>query len=240
MIKVIVHITKAIVAVIASLLFASCNLGINGSGNVTTENRTVNGEFTSVSADGGLEVIIEQSAQTSITVEADDNLQEHIKTEVINGKLIISFDASVSFSKANRVIVQLPNIKEISSDGGSAVSGKGVLKGSSMKITSDGGSTLEVNIDAKNVICNSEGGSSLEITGRTENLEMAATSGSSIDGERLTAKNATAHASSGSAIQINVTDKLVADATSGSAIEYVNIPAKLEKNEDSGGSVSQN
>lgn len=239
MIKVIVHITKAIVAVITALFFSSCNFGISGSGNITTQNRPVKSEFTSVTAEGGLEVIIEQSAKTSITVEADDNLQEHIKTEVRNGKLIISFDTNVSFSSTNRVIVQLPNIKEISSNGGSSVSAKGTIRGNSMKITSDGGSSLEIDVNAKNIICSSEGGSSLDITGRTENLEMASTSGSSINGEKLTAKNATAHASSGSAIQINVTDKLVANASSGSAIEYVSKPAKLEKNEDSGASVSQ-
>lgn len=239
MIKMIVHITKAIVALIASLVFTSCNFGVSGSGNVTTENRTVNGEFTSVIAEGGLEVIIEQSEKTSIVVQADDNLQEHIKTEVRNGKLIVSFDKSISFSSANRVIVQLPNIKEIRSDGGSSVSSKGLLKGGSMKMTSDGGSTLELAINAKNVICNSESGSSLDITGRTENIELKATSGSSINGGNLTAKNAIAYASSGSFIQINATDKLVADASSGSSVEYVNTPAKLEKNEDSGASVSK-
>lgn len=239
MIKVIVHITKAIVAVIASLLFASCNLGINGSGNVTTENRTVNGEFTSVSADGGLEVIIEQSAQTSITVEADDNLQEHIKTEVVNGELILSFDTNVSNSKVSRVIVHLPNIKGITADGGSSVASKGTLKGDAVTITSDGGSSLQLNVVAKSIICDSEGGSSLEIIGRTENLEIDASSASSLDAQKLMTKNATVNASSASSVIVNATDKLIADASSASSISYISTPLKLEKKVDSAASISQ-
>jgi hypothetical protein len=61
-------------------LFASCNQSINlaitGSGHVTTENRTVQGEFKSIEVSNAIDLIIEQSNKTEIIV-ADDNLQKY-------------------------------------------------------------------------------------------------------------------------------------------------------------------
>jgi hypothetical protein len=62
-----------------------------GSGHVTTENRTVQGEFKSIEV-SNIDLIIEQSNKTEIIVTADDNLQKSITTTVENGVLIISCD----------------------------------------------------------------------------------------------------------------------------------------------------
>jgi uncharacterized protein YaiI (UPF0178 family) len=54
----------------------SINLkAITGSGHVTTENRTVQGEFKS-KVSNAIDLIIEQSNKTEIIVTADDNLQK--------------------------------------------------------------------------------------------------------------------------------------------------------------------
>ncbi|RWX02506.1 head GIN domain-containing protein [Flavobacterium cerinum] len=239
MIKVIVNITKAIVAIVVSLFFSSCDfMGIKGSGNVTTENRTVTGDFTTVNVDDGMEVIIEQGPQSSITVEADDNLQKHIKTEVKNGELYISSDQNIS-NGAKRITVRLTDIKSISCDGGSSIKSSGLLKGNSIDLSSDGGSSVEVRVEAKNLNCDSSGGSSLAIVGMAHNIEADASSGSSIEANKLTAHNVKADASSGSSITVNPIDKLTADASSGSTIYYVGTPSKMEKNSDSGGNIVQ-
>lgn len=239
MIKVIVNITKAIVAIVVSLFFSSCDFGLKGSGNVTTENRTVTGDFSTVNVDDGMEVVIEQGSQRAITVEADDNLQKHIKTEVKNGELYISTDENINGAKAMKITVRLANIKGISSDGGSSVKSSGMLKGDSIDISSDGGSSVEVRVEAKNLNCDASSGSSLAITGTTQNVEADASSGSSIEADKLTAQNVRADASSGSSISVNPIDKLVADASSGSSIYYVGTPSKMEKKSDSGGTVAQ-
>jgi hypothetical protein len=49
---------------------------ITGSGHVTTENRTVQGEFKSIEVSNAIDLIIEQSNKTEIIVTADDNLQK--------------------------------------------------------------------------------------------------------------------------------------------------------------------
>jgi hypothetical protein len=95
MLKIITIITKYILVALTALLFASCNHSINiksitGSGHVTTENRTVEGDFKSIEVSNAIDLIIEQSNNTEISVEADDNIQNSITTKVEDGVLIIS------------------------------------------------------------------------------------------------------------------------------------------------------
>lgn len=239
MIKVIVNVTKAIVAIVVSLFFSSCDfMGIKGSGNITTENRTVTENFSTVNVDDGMEVIIEQGPQNSITVEADDNLQEHIKTEVKNGELYISSDQNIN-NGAKRVTVRLTDIKGISCDGGSSLKSHGLLKGNSIDVSSDGGSSVEVHMAARNINCDASSGSSLAVAGTAHTIEADASSGSSIEANKLAVHNAKADASSGSSIIVNATDKLIADASSGSTIYYLGTPAKMEKNSNSGANIVQ-
>ena len=83
-------LNKLVIITAMAALFISCKIsGIDGNGNVTTENRNVTGDFTSIEASNGLEVVIEQSETKSITVEADENLQQHIITKIENDVLII-------------------------------------------------------------------------------------------------------------------------------------------------------
>jgi hypothetical protein len=45
--------------------------------DISTENRTVQGEFKSIEVSNAIDLIIEQSNKTEIIVRADDNLQNH-------------------------------------------------------------------------------------------------------------------------------------------------------------------
>ena len=116
MVKIITMITKFIIVTLTALLFASCNFSANmksirGNGHVTTEKRIVQGDFKSVEVSNAIDLVIEQSDKTEITVEADDNLQKEISTKVENGVLIISCDYNSFINiKSKKVTVKMPLI----------------------------------------------------------------------------------------------------------------------------------
>ena len=115
MIKIITWITKIIVIVLTALFFSSCHFDYNsikGSGRITTENRTITEKFTGIEVSSAIELSIEQSNDTEIVVEADDNLQTSIITEVKNGKLIISSEPHLSIRNGTRKVkVKMPSIE---------------------------------------------------------------------------------------------------------------------------------
>ncbi|KGO92451.1 head GIN domain-containing protein [Flavobacterium subsaxonicum] len=241
MIKVIVHIAQAIIAVVVALLFSSCNMEtVDGSGNVTKQTRTVSGEFTSVTASSGLDVYIEQGVNRSVVVEADDNLQQHIKVEASGTELKITSDVNIGNSESKKITVVLPEITGIEANSGSGVKGKTVLKTDKVKLNANSAGVLEVTVIAKDVVCETSSSGTVKLLGSTENLDAEASSGSTLNAGELKTINADAEASSGASLIVNPTEKLAADASSGSSIRYLTTPVKkISTTSDSGGSVSK-
>ena len=94
---------------------------IEGSGDIVSEDRELI-DFQSISLLGSIDVTINYLDAASCTVVGDDNIIEHVKTEVINDKLTISIDKSYSSTKALVVNLSVLNVNELS------VSGSGDIK----------------------------------------------------------------------------------------------------------------
>jgi len=240
MIKVIVHIAQAIIAVVVALLFSSCNMEtVDGNGNVTQQKRTVSGEFTSVTASSGLDVYIEQGVNRSVVVDADDNLQQHIKVEVSGTELKISSDVNIGSSDSKKITVVLPEITGIEANSGSAVKGKTVLKTDKVKLNANSAGVLEVTVIAKDVVCETSSSGTVKLLGSTDNLDAEASSGSTLNAGELKTTNADTEASSGASLIVSPAESLSADASSGASIQYTTTPKKIDTKSNSGGSVSK-
>ena len=79
---------KLITVLLSLTLLLSCNAnlnlndGIDGSGNIITEKRTVSESFDKISSSTGVSVIVEQGSPSNIEVETDDNLMKYVITKV--------------------------------------------------------------------------------------------------------------------------------------------------------------
>ena len=213
--------------------------GLDGNGTVTTEIRNVLQDRTSIETSNGLDVALEQSETKSVTVEADQNLQEHITTKVENGVLIIESEKNIDEAKSKKVTVKLPKIAGIKASSGSTVTSLNVLKGSDMKIKSSSGSEIEVSLEVDKIICEATSGSNITLNGKALSLETTSSSGSEIEASKLIANYVVSEATSGSSAKVHPVLSLKAKASGGSSIDYNPVPRKITKEESSGGSISQ-
>lgn len=245
MIKVITIITKFIVVALIALLFSSCHHvftigdGIKGSGNTTTETRTVNEDFKKIEVSSGIKVIVEQSDSKSITVETDENLQKHIITKVENGVLIIECDESYNLNQSPVVNVKMPVINGLSSSSGSEITSSKTLITDKIDVKSNSGSKVNINVEADSISLESTSGSTIEASGKALKLETSSSSGSEIEADKLMTNEVIAQSSSGSSTSVYPIVKLEAKASSGSSIRYYKEPKTISKEESSGGSVQQ-
>ena len=229
-----------------ALLFSSCNPsfhfgnGIKGSGNITTETRTANDDFKSIEVSQGIKVNVEQGDSKSITVEADDNLQEHIITKIENGVLKIESDASYNSTETPIVNVKMPIISGLSASSGSEINSTTTLITNNINAKSSSGSRINIEVEADTITLESSSGSTIESSGKALKLETTSSSGSSIDAKNLQANEVIAQATSGSSTSVYPIVKLNAKASSGSSINYYKVPKTIAKEESSGGSVGEN
>ncbi len=243
MVKIIIHITKFIIITITALLFASCNFNLNtieGSGNVTKEKRNISGEFKNISVSNAIDLVIEQSDKTEITVEADDNLQKEIVTRVENGTLIIECKYS-SFRNitAKTVTVKLPAIHKIEASSASTVETNGVFLGEDITLGVSSAASMDVKMESDRISADAGSGGSIDIEGKALNLSVSVSSGGSIDAEKLMANDIHADASSGGTVSVRPILSLKAEASSGGNVNYSGDPKKVEKSASSGGNVSK-
>ena len=88
----VLHLAAAGLLLTACGLFqGDANRVITGSGRVTSEARTVTG-IQSVTLEGLGDVILQEGAAESLTIEAEDNLLPLITSEVQDGTLRLGFD----------------------------------------------------------------------------------------------------------------------------------------------------
>ncbi|MGX7668226.1 head GIN domain-containing protein [Flavobacterium pedocola] len=245
MIKLVINITKVFITAVVAILSTSCNMNVSGfkkvdgDGNVVTKTRTVSSDFTSVVASNGLDVILVQGADHEIKVEADANLQEHIKTEISEGELKVYSDVNIRNAEARKVYVQLPKLNSLESSSGASVVSKSTFEGTSMDVSSSSGSEIDLKVNVAALSCQSSSGSELKVSGKADKLETKSSSGSAIDAKSLNVSNAFADSSSGSSIELNATETLTAEASSGSSVTYVSEPKTLNKKASSGGTVKK-
>src|SRR4051794_29171984 len=102
-------------------LLASCDLGIDGNGNRSVEDRPER-DFTGVEARGSLDVKVQRGDTFAVVVSIDSNLQPLVVTRVDGGTLIVDSTEPIGNTVSGpHVIVTMPVLR------GAVLSGSGAL-----------------------------------------------------------------------------------------------------------------
>lgn len=243
MLRIIISVTKLIVAAVVALLLTSCNFSVKeiaGSGNVKTETRNVGGQFTKVKAGNGIDVTIVQSDVVSVVVEADDNLLPHIKTEVKGNTLEISCEYNSFLDvSSKKVTVKMPKVEGLETNSGASLVTQGTIRSEDLDLDASSGSSISGEFEADDLDAETSSGASMKLSGKAIKYSASSSSGSNLESGDLHANEISADASSGSTVLVHPVEELSGSASSGGSVKYNNDPKKLERDESSGGSVTK-
>jgi hypothetical protein len=233
---------KILTLLFVATLFSSCAIDmfnrVNGNRNVVTEDRSTKEDFTKIKVSTGLDLYISQGSKNQITVEADENLQDIIRTEVKDGVLRIYSEKNIWRAKARKVYVTVETLEALTATSGSDVYTNEALEVNNLNISATSGADIHVSVDANTIETTATSGSNIEVFGASNNHISKATSGASIDAYQLRSKNVTVKVTSGANINVYASESIDAKATSGGDIDFKGSPKKVNKKTSSGGSVS--
>ena len=201
-------------------LSIACNVGtgIKGSGTAKSETRNVTG-FDEIEANGAVNLAISFGAEYQVKIEADDNLLEHVTTEVNGDTLVIGSKDHINPKSKINVTITMPGLERLEVNGASTGEIAG-LKGDKLALALNGASTLR-------------------IEGEVGELDVTASGASSINAEGLKAENADANASGASKITVNAAGDLKAEASGASSVTYIGDPRSLKQNSSGASSVKK-
>lgn len=236
-------LSKIIVTTVLSLLLFSCNFdlnfgtGVQGDGNVQSEERMVNQPFNAIKASQGLEVYLTQGNDESILIEADENLHELIKTEVKDNVLHIYTKKNIGHASSKKIKITFKDISKITSTSGSDVTSTNTITSEHLELNTSSGSDMKLHVNTTILECHSSSGSDLKLSGNTEKLIANASSGSDIKAGDLIAESSHVKATSGADITVNTLKELTANASSGGYIKYYGNPEVVNKKDSPSGSI---
>jgi Putative auto-transporter adhesin, head GIN domain len=158
-------------------VLAACT---TGSGNLVTETREVS-DFDRIEVSSGIavELSIEAGSPSQVTVHFDDNLQDKIRTEVVDGTLIIEADGSFTVTGSGRMVeVDVPSLAALAASGGSIVRGVGSVD--KFAVQANGGSRVDLSdLVVQGMTVDVSAGANVDVTAESS-IEGEVTGGASL------------------------------------------------------------
>lgn len=230
---------KKLLLLLLGVSMLSISYAIKRDSDCVTSVRQVSG-FTGIDVGQGIKVNVVIGSTDSVVVTAPIDYIEEIKTEVKNGTLVILWDKKRNIKSPRNVEVDVTaiGIVRIKASSGATVT-TDTLTGDNLVFAASSGARINAMAKANKVTAESSSGSSVMIAGSAQNVDFDASSGASISGDRLTAANGKAEASSGASVTINANVNLEAQASSGGRVRYSGKPNMVNISTSSGGSISR-
>jgi hypothetical protein len=211
---------------------------ISGNGNVVKEQRDLE-EFTGIKVSSGIDVYLTQGDVQEVVVEADENLQEWIRTEVSGSLLTVGTEKSIRTAKAKKVWITCKTLNRIDISSAGDVNGESLFKVSKLDIdmSSAGDLRLEVEADEINLSISSAGNANLK--GKTNILKADLSSAGDLDAYELEAKIGDVSVSSAGHAKVYITEEASLRSSSAGDIKYKGEPRIKEIHTSSAGSVNK-
>ena len=215
---------------------------IEGNGNQVTRERQV-GEYDEVAVAGSFDVILVAGTEGTLKIEAEENLQEYLITEVKGDKLkIYTKDGySLKTSKRNGIIITVPfrDINTVSLAGSGDVVSEAVIDTQDFKCSVSGSGDMILEVNAQHVKAAVAGSGDLVIEGAAQRIDLDVAGSGDLDASGLKSKDASASVAGSGDISLNCDGGTLKASVAGSGdIRYSGKPNKVNSNIVGSGSVS--
>lgn len=154
-----------VILLVLLLVLPSCSLGVDGNGERTEEDRGLQG-FTSLIADGSLDVQVHQGDTTSVVVSIDSNLQRFVRTDVADGRLMIDVSDPIGDTLAGpHIIVTMPVLRAARLVGSGSVSAATFRQADAIDLSLDGSGDMTFDGEVPTLTARVDGSGNMRLRG---------------------------------------------------------------------------
>ncbi len=233
--------TRIVISLIMVLAIHSCTIGqikpkVTGSGKVVTKERKAS-YFNTIKVSSGIDVYLTQGNKESITVEADDNLHEYIRTEIKNNTLKVYSDANIRKAKAKKVHITIKDVEKISVSSAGDVFGENTIKTDELYLSASSAGDIKLSIIVNILSCDISSSGDMRLEGSADELKADLSSAGDLNAYDLKTRIAVVSTSSAGDAKIFVTEKLKATASSAGDIYFMGDPKQVDGRSSSAGGI---
>lgn len=197
---------------------------VKGNGDIKKESRSVS-SFTSLAAEGPMDLQIAYGSAGTISIQADGNLLQYIETSVTDNKLTIKSKKNVNLKTENKIIVyvSMTEINSLQLSGSGDIKGSGAFTGdgkTDISLSGSGNLTLEFS-KFKDLGLSLSGSGNMTLKGDAANSIDAKISGSgNIDCASVASKDVDAKISGSGNIKVHADNSIDAKISGSGNVYY--------------------
>jgi hypothetical protein len=228
--------------VVLSALAGSCYFDnmetISGNGKVVKQNREVSG-FSGLKVATGIDAVITQGENESLTVEADENLLDYIKTEVVDGKLKIYSDKNIRSAKSKKVFIEYKKLSSIDISSAGDVEGNNTLVTDELDIEMSSAGDLTLALEANRLEISISSAGDAKLSGKVNTFKADLSSAGDLNAYEMEAKVGDISVSSAGSAGVFITEEASFQCSSAGSINYKGEPRLKNVSTSSAGSVNK-
>jgi hypothetical protein len=215
-----------------------CGPAVTGNGVIQTETRTA-GAFSAVDVGSGIEADVTLGTDTTVVLEADENVLPLVTSEVKDGKLVLGLKPAwmVSVRKPIRAHLVTPKLVTADASGGAKVDGT-ASEAPDFKAAASGGARITLcGVKAERVSVASSGGATVSLCGTTGDLQVAASGGAIVFTDGLTAGSVHLDGSGGAMGKVFAANAVTGDLSGGASFTVLGNPGNRQVSLSGGATV---
>lgn len=216
---------------------------VKGNGNMVAMERST-GDYEAISVSGSFDVELVAGEEGTVTVNAEENLQEWIITEVKNGTLQIKTKDGVNiqpsiWKSGLSVTVPVEDIEAVSLSGSGEIIGKTPLKATEFSASMSGSGDVWLEVESDEVTANMSGSGDMDLKGSAGRFNVQISGSGDIRAYELEAQEVDASISGSADIEITVRENLTARVSGSGNITYRGNPGKIDSKSVGSGDISK-
>lgn len=217
---------------------------IKGNGNMVTVERSV-GSYEGVALSGWFDVELVSGNEGELTLSGEENLLEHIETEVKNGKLTIKAEKGYNLQPSSwksggiRIIVPVEEINAVTMSGSGDIVGKTKLRSDDFEVVMSGSGDITLEIEGNSVESTLSGSGDIRLSGMADNLSVRISGSGDVHAYELEAKNVDAVVSGSADIKVTALESLTARVSGSGDVHYRGNPEKVDSKTSGSGDVTE-
>ncbi len=216
---------------------------VNGNGKVVTIERST-GDYEAVAVSGWFDVDLVEGKEGDISLKGEENLLEHIITEVKDGKLVIKVEKGMNLKPSSwkdgiHVTVPIESINAVSLSGSGDIVGKTTIKAGNFNTSMSGSGDITLDIDASSIAASMSGSGDINLSGSTTDFDVTISGSGDIKAYELEADNVDATVSGSADIKVTANQRLKARVSGSGDIHYKGNPEKVDTKTSGSGDITK-
>jgi len=222
---------------LSSCYFDGWGTGISGNGNVVEDIRNVDG-FSGVEVSTGIDVLLSQGDDFEVVVEADENLQEVILTELEGKRLVVRTDhVNIRSARSKKVHVTLPELEELKISSAGDCIGETSFQCEDLRLSISSAGDLTLEVEARRINLDISSSGDARLSGSAEMLDANLSSAGDLNAFDLVARVVDVNVSSAGDARVHATEELEMNASSAGNIYYRGEAEVIRSTSSSAGSI---